>query len=54
MALQITLNDLGGIKVMILKGQLRLGAGSVEFRGKIKDALSNAIGFNRGGDGRRS
>jgi len=42
MALQITLNDLGGIKVLALKGRLRLGEESVEFRNKIKEALSDA------------
>jgi len=42
MALQITLNDLGGIKVLTLKGRLRLGEESVEFRNKIKEALSDA------------
>jgi anti-sigma B factor antagonist len=42
MALQTTLNDLGWIKVLVLKGRLRLGDESVEFRGKIKEALSDA------------
>jgi len=42
MALQITLNELGGIKVLHLKGRLKLGEESVEFRGKIKEALSDA------------
>ena len=42
MALQIALNDLGGIRVLVLKGRLRLGEESVEFRGKIKEALSDA------------
>jgi anti-sigma B factor antagonist len=42
MALQITLNDLGGVRVLKLKGRLRLGEESVEFRNKIKEALSDA------------
>jgi len=42
MSLQITQNDLGGIKVLALKGRLRLGEESVEFRGKINQALSDA------------
>jgi len=42
MALQITLNDLGGIRVLTLKGRLKLGEESIQFRGKIKEALSDA------------
>jgi anti-sigma B factor antagonist len=42
MALQITVNDRGEIKVLVLKGRLRLGEESVEFRGKIKEALGDA------------
>jgi len=41
-ALRITQNDLGGIKVLTLKGRLRLGEESVEFRSKIAQALSDA------------
>jgi len=47
MALQITLNDLGGIRVLVLKGRLKLGEESVEFRGKIKEALSDADWLQR-------
>jgi len=42
MALQVTGNDLGGIKVLALKGRLKLGEETVEFRGKINEALSDA------------
>jgi|SRR5690348_7523571 anti-sigma B factor antagonist len=42
MALQITLNDLGGVRVLILKGRLRLGDETAEFRNTIKEALSDA------------
>ena len=42
MALQITHNDHGAIKVLHLKGRLKLGEESVEFRNRIKKALSDA------------